>query len=47
MSWEIQFVIIDGRKYSCTEIDTHDMVTGQGVHYVFYGNAWYLLTLIQ
>lgn len=45
MSWEIQSVKIDGEEYICTKIATKDMVTGNGQHYVFYGNDWYLLTL--
>lgn len=36
-------VIMNGVHYDAIEIDTHDMVTGTGIHYIFEGNSWYQL----
>lgn len=36
-------VIMNGIPYEAIPVDTPDMVTGTGIHYIFEGTQWYQL----
>lgn len=37
-------VILNGVRYDAERIDTHDIVAGVGIRYIFVGNDWYQLS---
>lgn len=38
-------IIINSTIYECEKIPKQDIVAGTGIHYLFYGNDWYKISL--